>query len=793
MVEGISSSVRGPPGVPECRSPAPVWDAVGAVAMAAAAAALVTAVPALAALVSGLLAAVGCAWVPAAVAAATAAGLLSAAAFTLLVPELGDDALMQAEAAILADTKSDWRHEWSEFEEDGLAWQVHSVRAEADAALPDDASAVHIVVVHGHSSGSALFQCVVDDVITGLGAPGVLHKGQRAVVHLLDMPGWGRSPAPPAFAALREQHAIVSASASMLRGWLRLRGLHGQGRVVLLGHSVGGLIALRYALRHPSDLRQLILADPAGLVPSAAHTVGWTLLMRFMPPQLVARTFGRIVFAPFMAFYGSTMEEDHRFPAYYYTLAYCTTTRGRADVIWASCVAHDWSLTRVRWRSPAVAELLEAEVPLSLVWGSSDQLFPATHAAMVHSLRPDADVYVIDEAGHNPAHNDSAATAAAIVDAVAAFNGERPHLGDVASDGGVDGAPGVKAAAPLRPSLLLPAPPLAAGTGATPVRSPRAGASGAVDPFVAAQEASSRPAAASSPTALRGAASDEPPRSSANAAAAAPCPGSRPACLAARCAPSLPPAAKPLGGVVVPSPTGARVRISELPASLAAAHAPQWGNPRPSEAKVMDLDAVGRARALSAALSGEQQQQRRRQTVAPHDAPEEGVPEPSSALEEPSPRISLRAAAGAVTAAARFAKASPSLRHRMQARGAWVKAMRAAGSGRCVGCRHRVRVEGHSWYCNCGKWTFESHSNREEHHRNQQALARFLTELHGTSDFDASKAGYLNLRPLSDPDSSAPRKLSEVSVGSVSDCDTSPVRAPVQGHVFLLSSSSPSP
>ncbi|KAA0155970.1 hypothetical protein FNF29_01389 [Cafeteria roenbergensis] len=537
--------------------------------MAAAAAALVTAVPALAALVSGLLAAVGCAWVPAAVAAATAAGLLSAAAFTLLVPELGDDALMQAEAAILADTKSDWRHEWSEFEEDGLAWQVHSVRAEADAALPDDASAVHIVVVHGHSSGSALFQCVVDDVITGLGAPGVLHKGQRAVVHLLDMPGWGRSPAPPAFAALREQHAIVSASASMLRGWLRLRGLHGQGRVVLLGHSVGGLIALRYALRHPSDLRQLILADPAGLVPSAAHTVGWTLLMRFMPPQLVARTFGRIVFAPFMAFYGSTMEEDHRFPAYYYTLAYCTTTRGRADVIWASCVAHDWSLTRVRWRSPAVAELLEAEVPLSLVWGSSDQLFPATHAAMVHSLRPDADVYVIDEAGHNPAHNDSAATAAAIVDAVAAFNGERPHLGDVASDGGVDGAPG--------------------------------------------------------------------------------------------------------------------------------------------------------------------------------------------------------------------------------ARGAWVKAMRAAGSGRCVGCRHRVRVEGHSWYCNCGKWTFESHSNREEHHRNQQALARFLTELHGTSDFDASKAGYLNLRPLSDPDSSAPRKLSEVSVGSVSDCDTSPVRAPVQGHVFLLSSSSPSP
>lgn len=48
---------------------------------------------------------------------------------------------------------------------------------------------------------------------------------------------------------------------------------HGDMPVVLLGHSLGGLIAIKYALTHPADLGALVLSS-AGLIPSVA-VPGW--------------------------------------------------------------------------------------------------------------------------------------------------------------------------------------------------------------------------------------------------------------------------------------------------------------------------------------------------------------------------------------------------------------------------------------------------------------------------------------------------------------------------------------
>jgi alpha-beta hydrolase superfamily lysophospholipase len=36
--------------------------------------------------------------------------------------------------------------------------------------------------------------------------------------------------------------------------------------IVLLGHSLGGLIAMKYALTHPADMKALVLSS-AGLIP----------------------------------------------------------------------------------------------------------------------------------------------------------------------------------------------------------------------------------------------------------------------------------------------------------------------------------------------------------------------------------------------------------------------------------------------------------------------------------------------------------------------------------------------
>jgi len=449
---GITVSVRGPDGVAKCASPSGTWNGAGIVACAAAAAAGSHVLAGPNAVMRSTLDGWGAEWLPvpavAAVIGATAAWLAAS-----LLPDLGDDALFAAEDAILGTTECDWRHEWTSIRADDSDWNIHSVRFQL-AGLERDAD-LHVVIVHGHSSGAALFHCLADPVIRGLAAPGVLESGGCAAIHLLDMPGWGRSPAPESFQAIRDPVSAVDSSVAMLHGWIAARGLTGSKRVVLLGHSIGGLVALHYATKHPEDLRQLILADPAGLVPSAPTGLGWTLVMRYCPPQLVARTAGRLVFGAFLFLYSVVFGENPRFPSYYFTLAYATTTRGRADVVWASAVEHERGWTGVHWRYPALTELLHADVPMSLLWGSSDALFPVAHAALVHRLRPDSDVYVIDAAGHNPAHNDLPATVAAVVDAVASFHSRRHRIGRT-PDAGRGSA------------VLLPVPPAEGAVVSTP-------------------------------------------------------------------------------------------------------------------------------------------------------------------------------------------------------------------------------------------------------------------------------------------------------------------------------------
>lgn len=82
---------------------------------------------------------------------------------------------------------------------------------------------------------------------------------KRARVLVPDLPGHGRSsplPAMPNLAALADRVALVAERERL-------------GAAVVVGHSLGGLVALRLALRHPGLVAGVVLAGSAGWSPSS--------------------------------------------------------------------------------------------------------------------------------------------------------------------------------------------------------------------------------------------------------------------------------------------------------------------------------------------------------------------------------------------------------------------------------------------------------------------------------------------------------------------------------------------
>lgn len=108
-----------------------------------------------------------------------------------------------------------------------------------------------IAIVHGLGEHSGRYGALAQEFVKG-----------RFTCVSLDLPGHGETSGPrgdiPSWEKLREQ--IVPAMFTAARG---LPDQPLELPVVLLGHSMGGVIALDHALAHPKGLSALVLSAPA--------------------------------------------------------------------------------------------------------------------------------------------------------------------------------------------------------------------------------------------------------------------------------------------------------------------------------------------------------------------------------------------------------------------------------------------------------------------------------------------------------------------------------------------------
>ncbi len=179
---------------------------------------------------------------------------------------------------------------------------------------------------------------------------------RQYAVYLVNLPGFG---------ALQWRGAgfVLSEAADWLADWIAAVGVRS---CHLVGHSMGGYIAIRLAARHPELVRRLVLVAPAG-VPSGRSMIGYGV------PLLAAVLAATPSFLPVLA-----LDAVRAGPL--------TLLRAARDLLAAD-----------------VCDDLRAIVaPTLLIWGDRDTLVPPSLAPALRKEIPDARLVLLRGAGHVP-------------------------------------------------------------------------------------------------------------------------------------------------------------------------------------------------------------------------------------------------------------------------------------------------------------------------------------------------------------------------------------------------------
>ncbi|MFN2451295.1 MAG: alpha/beta fold hydrolase [Candidatus Dormibacteria bacterium] len=236
-----------------------------------------------------------------------------------------------------------------------------------------------VVLLHGIGSSSSTWERVLP----------VLGRSMHVVAP--DLMGHGRSDKP------RGDYSL-GAFASSLRDLLLSLGLD---RATVIGHSLGGGIAMQFAYQYPERCQRLVLVSSGGLgrdvsiALRAATLPGSALVLSALGSQR-AMGAGRLVNAllrrvsrvsaaevvEVARVLGSFRDAETR-------TAFVSTARAVMDVTGQRVDATD-------------RFYLTADVPVLVVVGARDALIPAPHSVQAHGRMPGSRLEVFDQAGHFP-------------------------------------------------------------------------------------------------------------------------------------------------------------------------------------------------------------------------------------------------------------------------------------------------------------------------------------------------------------------------------------------------------
>ncbi len=232
---------------------------------------------------------------------------------------------------------------------------------------------VPLILIHGFMVSHLDFDDIIDDL--------------AAHFHVIspDLPGFGESEKPNPSRYSYGVETFAEAIADLIAAY-------GVGRACVLGHALGGAVAITLAARYAELVKRLVLLDPLCYPHPLVRklrvplwpVMGGVLFKQLWGRGLFRRYFRDDVFSP-----GAVI--PHARIDRFYDYFNAPSARESAHAVLRSMLD-----TR-----PVVARIARIRRPTLVVWGREDRMFPATFALKLSREVPDARLTLMDS-GHAP-------------------------------------------------------------------------------------------------------------------------------------------------------------------------------------------------------------------------------------------------------------------------------------------------------------------------------------------------------------------------------------------------------
>jgi pimeloyl-ACP methyl ester carboxylesterase len=202
----------------------------------------------------------------------------------------------------------------------------------------------------------------------------------------LDLPGFGQSDSPPGGFTLDSAADLLAAA---------LRSLGGMPAVVC-GHSLGGPLAARLAIRHPEAVTRLVLVGPSGLAPAPVwqHRVLHAVPLYNLLQRVTLRWERWLLpIAPLRRAMLALLVDNPSAVDPALVRRIVEGARGARELTPALSASFATGLDD---DAPLVP------VPIAAIWGTRDRMVPPSDAAILERVVPSAEIHYLPGCGHLP-------------------------------------------------------------------------------------------------------------------------------------------------------------------------------------------------------------------------------------------------------------------------------------------------------------------------------------------------------------------------------------------------------